>query len=378
MKRLIIHIALMIVYSAAAAGQWKGFALWNPKEGTDSSSFAVIYDGKNFDPPMKISEMSESIDRTSPTNLLKTLYWACNHLDPSAYNKLFAPGELKQAFVADSNSKTSEMELERIIEYGDYSILKIHLTVAVTNYSMLWPVKRIGNQYYATDDLVGSDNAYDFLNYYYAWELAIGKPIERELQNVTLANNEFVYFTNFVHDDTHSPPPIVFRFQGKRFGTNDIIDRWPVRQDEDLTSPAGTLAAAIASLNSGDVDRYSDLLEPEERTNILTSGTALAVGQTWDTWMRSQFKREAMQKRPAAIRLDEEITYIDKTVVLIYEDADSKPGTRRDIMYFRKHGSDYYISHKIEETANLLPDYLGFSKYMGTKMFPHFNPISQH
>jgi len=148
-----------------------------------------------------------------------------------------------------------------------------------------------------------------------------------------------------------------------------------MKSEQNLSSPTGTLAAAVAALNQNDVERYSNLLCPDEKTNVLRWGMDYIVGKTWDQWMRESFPKEAPQKRPEVIRLDREVVYTDSAVALIYEDASCKPGQCKNVLYFRKYENNWYITRKMEDTANLFPDYLGFGKYLQVTMFPHFDPV---
>ncbi|HSY74213.1 MAG TPA: hypothetical protein VK810_01975, partial [Dongiaceae bacterium] len=170
-------------------------------------------------------------------------------------------------------------------------------------------------------------------------------------------------------------PPIIFRIRGQNFETNAAITNWPAKSVQNLTSPTGTLASAVAALNANDVEWYSSLLDPEEKTNAVRYGWDTNLGRPWDALMREQFKLESSQTRPSAIRLDKQIVYSDGVAALIYEDASCKPGERKDILYFRRTGTNWYISHKMEERGVQLTDYFGFGTTMHTKIFPHFDPV---
>lgn len=371
LKKDTYLLLLFVLCNTASATEWFSYKIWNNNEETTSSSLEITYQGQRYNPPQEITEMSQIIDRSSPKNLLKSLFWAANHLDGELYNNLFAPGEQKQSFANNPKFKLIKLELCRIIQYGEYSILELSATYSSGRSLILWPVRKIDGKYYATESLLANDNAFDFINYYYAFSFMVGIPNEQESTKTDFDLKGFLYMTNYPFADTNSSPPLILRFQGVKYGTNFIINKWPLQIDQDLSSPAGTLASAIAALNSGDINRYSGLLFPNERTNIIRGGSLLAVGKTWDEWMRSKFQNESKSHRPSAVRLNAEISYAFNTTALIYEDAE-RPAATRDVLYLRKDGSSWYISHKLEETANLFPKYLGFGKWSQTKMFPHF------
>jgi hypothetical protein len=142
-----------------------------------------------------------------------------------------------------------------------------------------------------------------------------------------------------------------------------------------LSSPTKTLAAAIAALNAADIERYSDLLNPEERTNLVRYGSNSIVGEAWDSVMREQFGLEAKLSRPQAIRVLEQIVYCDGVAALVYEDVSCKSCSEKDVLYFKKAGTKWFISHQMEERGVMLMGYLGFGTYMNTKIFPHFTPM---
>jgi hypothetical protein len=296
--------------------------------------------------------------------------WACNNLDTNAYNALFAAGELKNQPVPDPKYKWTRIILRRMMLYGDYTILEIEVVYSgsVKNDVNLWTLRKIGQEYYASDKLELTDRAYDYLFFHYI----LSGPMEQKLDKVTFAENGFVYLTNNASGGNGGGFPLIFRLQGRIFPTNTIIDRWPTSQDQDLSTPAGTLASAFAALNSGDVERYSQLLDPVERTNILLIGPHEEVGRTWDSWMRLSFKEGCAIHRPSAVRLDKELVYSGQTVALLYEDANSNLGARTDILYFHKVGNQWFISHKMEDKAGGFVNYLGFNQWLGTKMFPVF------
>jgi hypothetical protein len=329
--------------------------------------------------------MSERIDRSSPEALLKSWLWAVNHVDGAVYNELFATNKLAEEFANDATVKVTKLVLTRIIQYGDFSICELAVSLAITetgvpqvnkNAAFLFPMKKRGGEYYATEELL-SDKAYKFIKFYYDVSPIYGVPVELELNPNNCVLKGFFCETNYLMDNHDNGAPIVFRIRGEKYETNTIVDKWPTKADQDLSSPAGTLASAIAALNSGDIERYSTLLHPEDRTNLVHYGWNTIAGQTWESIMRDQFGLESSQKRPSAIRLDKQIVYSDGVVALVYENANSKAGGQQDVLYFRKQGDHWFISHKMEERGVQLMNYLGFGASMKTKLFPHFDPAQE-
>ena len=375
--KIITAFVFLILFAGRAfsVDSWHGYSLQIDNDPTPSF-LGIIYQGQNYNPPQVISEMSEKIDRSSPETLLKSWLWAFNHSDSKVYNELFATNQLIEGFANDNNAKVNKLELTRIIQYADVSICEIKwwFTIDRPGYSQtnkvasyLFPVIKRNGEYFATEELL-SDKAFKFMVYYYDFSPAFGPPHEEEFD--PNGNNEagFIYFTNFFSSNTNSP--IVFRVRGETYGTNAIIDKWPTKIDQDLSSPTGTLASAVAALNAKDVERYSQLLYPEENTNLVRYGSLAIVGQPWDSIMREEFQFEASLNRPSAIRLLEQITYSPGVVALIYENAGCKDCAEKDVLYFKQLGTKWFISHQMEERGTMLMNYLGFGPNLTTKIFP--------
>jgi hypothetical protein len=373
-------IAALVLYFGllhmVVADGWKAYELGNKSDGIASSNaLAVIYQGESFNPPKAITARSGKNDHSTPEALLESLFWAVNTSNVDAYNALFAPGEMVNKFLGDPKYKWTKVALQRIINYGKYKILELQVTYSEqqTSYKF-FPVRKEAGGYFASEKLIDTDAAYNFLDYYYAFSPVIGNPTEHELREVNFSEKGCVFITNNVAEAGGEGSGLIYRFHGMDFGTNTFLEKWPTREDQDLSTPAGTLASAIAALNAHDMERYSGLLDPLERTNLLRGGTALAVGRIWDEWMRANFDQEAKNPRPRKIRLIKEIVYTGDTVALIYESADKEFKPQKDVLYCRKCETGWHISHKMEEVPNLFPDYMGFSMYAETKMFPHFDP----
>jgi len=368
MKKIICIGIFLICYELASAEKWGGYAMWNAKDGTTSNSLEVIYQGKHYSPSQEIEMAGDKIDRSSPEGLLKSLFRALNQQDAALYSQLYAQGEQKSQYQPDANNKVLKLELRRTIQYGDYVIFIMQITVSSTSYPFLYAVRNVNGEFYASD-LLQKDKAYKFLNYYYVFAPTLGTPNELAIQEVSFTEEGHIYMTNTMSGNSNSWPPIIFSFLGKDFGTNYVVEKWPTLQDQDLSSPAGTLAAAIAALNAGDVDRYAGLLHPMEKTNIIQYGFPQQRGNTWVAWLREEFPDHDKIPTPEAIRLNQEINYGDD-LILTFQDVGGKMG--QGWLLFRKDGANWYISDELNGKGSPIINYLGLPLSFKTKLFPTF------
>ncbi len=363
--------AIVLSVGCVDAQERRGFSLWADFEQTSSNSLAVLFEGKDYYPAKQI-EMADVIDRSSPEALLRSLYWACNKLDGDTYRQLFAPNELKGGFANDPNYKVGRLALRRAIKYGDFTILQIEITYPNQESVVLWPVRQIDGSYYATDALLAKDKAFEFINSYFAFAVRIGLPEERQVAEAEFFQPSFIYQTNFPFGDTNASPALVFRFQGERFGTNQVIGKWPLPGEAEFRTPQHTFASAISSLNLSNIENYSKLLHPDERHTPIRAGSAAAVGKTWDQWMRENFAEEVLKSRPKSVQIVEEVAYAYGTHALIFRDSEILNSSGNAVLFFRKSGTNWYISHRIEESSSKFPSFIGFPKAFNTRMFPQF------
>jgi hypothetical protein len=373
MKRLYhisIFIAVIAVPLLTHAQTWNGYSLWNDNEETTPSSLAVIYQGSRYDPPLRIDRQTNVVDRSPPETLLASLLYAINHLDEETYNALFHPGERLTEFAPSTSITGSVLYVRRLIKFGEFSIMQIEVTNSRTSFPALVSMRMVNESYYMSH-LIKTNKAFSLLNYYYAFTPFVGKPREQEIATSNLFSGEFVYLTNRASGDTDGPP-LIFRFQGHVYGPSAILNQWPERQHQDLTSPTGALCAAISALKTNDIDWYSTLLHPLEKTNRVQYGMeGRAKGKIWEEWVRQAFS-EAVPRAPVGgIRLDREIYYLGDCAAVIFEDATRPVGTTRGWLGFRRHGTNWFISDKLNGSSNPLIEYLGCLKDLRTKPFPY-------
>ena len=373
-KSYSFSFAVFIIYTVAAplsaqADTQLGFSLWNQSEGTSEASFGIIYQGKFFYPPESI-QMNKKINRSSPEALMECFFWALNKQDTAFSKQLYAPGELKTSFLPDADNKVMQILLCRKIEYGAFTILEANIFTATTNYPQLFYFHKIGGEYFASD-LLDSDKAISFLDYYYSFSTVIGAPNSKEWRDINTNKSGGLYFTNYALGIKSILPPLVYRFEGKVFPSNSIVTNWPTQQKQDLKTSSGVLQAAMAALKSGNEAWYADLLHPIERTNIIHYGFKDQQNQTWESLLHSRFSKEMLKPKPDQIEILKEIQYGD-SVILFFNSVGHDAKLGQSWLCFRRQGQNWYLSDKLNSGSNLLFDYLGIASSFRTKLFPSF------
>lgn len=365
---LLAILTPLLLQPLSHAQDWRSYALWNPREGTTASSFAIIYQGRYYENSLLIHGGSQTIDHASPENVVEGLLTAINHEDASWYDHLFTPGETHSRFYPDAKNVGSTLLLRRLIQWDGYSILSLSLSNSLRHFPLLFCLRNLRDAFFATDALE-TNQAFALLNYYYAFTTLTGRPMEKELPNTTFSEAGYIYFTNSIGRSLTSPS-LIFRFQGKRFAKNSVLAGCSGREKADLSSPTGTLAAAFGALERRDVDWYADLLHPEERTNTVRYGIQNAAkGLVWEQWMRRNFENALSRGLPAKVRLVGEVFY-GENIILTFADAGEGSAHAEGWICLRKHGSEWFISDKLNGSPNPLVNYLGISRDLRTKVFP--------
>lgn len=381
MKNILLSIACVFLLLPVKAQLWLGYSLQTDTgaAGVANSSIGLIYQGQFFSTPIEIAAATKSINRSSPELLLRSWLWAMNNADGQVYNELFATNKLAQQFANDVTLKINKALLKRKFYYGDFCICQLEInfsrtgiSMPFTNAAVLFPLQKRGSEYFASEGLL-ADRGYNLFSFYYDVSALYGIPAETALQP-DFNQPGFIFETNYPSGSVGQNPSIIFRISGQNFTTNVVLTNWPTQNSQDLSSPTGVLAAAVSALNLNDVEWYSSLLHPDDKTNAVHYGWNVNAGRSWDSIMRDQFKVESGLKRPTSIRLVKKIIYSEGIAALIYENAFAPIGAQRDILYFRRSGTYWYISHTMEERGVQLSAFYGFGTFANTKLFPHFDP----
>lgn len=370
MKNLGLFVALIVLNNASFGSPWLGYALWNPKEGTTDASFAVIFQGQNYLTPKAIVEPGDGINRASPEWLLGSQLKAINQTDGELYHRLFAPGEMLSDFSPEPTLNPTRMFLRRLLWFGGYSVMLLDIENVKGTFPFLSTTRKSGEEYFLSH-LVKTNKAYALLSYYYTWAAIIGMPVEKELVQVDFGEDGYVYITNSVPANAPAGPPLIYRFQGADYRSGVVIKICPKRKEQDTRSTKGALAAVMGALKAKDVEWYSELRHPEEKTATVPYGlVGRAKGKVWDNWMRETFLRVTAIEVPMTVCLDQEILFGD-CVVLSFHYEEGRQ-SQRAWLCFRKAGNHWYISDKLNASANPLLNYLGYAKQVDTKLYPHF------